>query len=129
MLVPLQAVARFMATGRDDGLREAFAADEVVIVENFPPFLFTGSSAFDRWRDGFRAHAERNGLSELQWRFGEPQDFARDGDRAFFTLPTTWSGRAHGRPFSEHGGWAFVLEEADRRWRIRGYAWAVTSKD
>ena len=53
---------------------------------------------------------------------------ARDGDRAFFVLPTTWTGKAHGRSFSEEGGWAFVLEETYGRWRILSYAWAVTSK-
>ena len=127
MLALPQAVARFMARGDDEGLRDIFAAEGVVIVENFPPFLITGPSAVERWRDGFRAHAERNGLSELEHRFGEPQDFALNGDRAFFVLPTTWTGRAHGQRFSETGGWAFVLEVADGRWRIRSYAWAVTS--
>lgn len=128
MLALPEAVARFMATGNGEELRHIFVADGVAIVENFPPFLFQGANALGRWCDGFRAHAERNGLSELQHRFGEPQDFARDGDRVFFVLPTTWTGKAHGAPFTEHGGWAFVLDRIVGDWRIRSYAWAVTSK-
>ncbi len=127
MLAPVQAVANFMATGEEAILRKAFANDGVVVVENFPPFLFSGPTAFERWREGFRAHAERNGLSELAWRFGDARDFAQDGDRVFFVLPTTWTGLARGKPFSEAGGWAFVLDEDGGRWRIRSYAWAVTS--
>jgi hypothetical protein len=127
MLALPHAIARFMATGADEGLKDIFAAEDVVIVENFPPFLITGPDAVARWLVGFRAHAERSGLSELKHRFGEPQDFARDGERAFFVLPTTWHGKAHGQPFTETGGWAFVLDQVEARWRIRSYAWAVTS--
>ena len=99
-----------------------------MIVENFAPFLFEGADAFVRWRAGFYDHVDRDGLSELKHSFGQAQDFARDGDRVFFILPTTWAGRSHGRAFSEDGGWAFVLEPDAGRWRILSYAWAVTSK-
>ena len=128
MLVPIQALARFIAGGDEMGLPEAFAIRDVVIVENFAPFVFTGPDAFALWRKGFHLHVDRDGLSELSWRFGEAQDFARDGDCAYFVLPTTWTGQTHGRAFSEDGGWAFVLDDDHGRWRIRSYAWAVTAK-
>lgn len=129
MMAPVRAVAGFMATGETAGLEQAFAGAGIVVIETFAPFLFKGPRAFAHWRDGFRAHAARGGLSALTWRFGEAQDFACDGGRVFFVLPTTWSGLAHGRPFTEDGGWAFVLDgDGDGgRWRIRSYAWAVTS--
>ena len=50
------------------------------------------------------------------------------GALAYFVLPTTWTGKTHGQPFSEDGGWAFVLARDQDRWRIRSYAWAVTAK-
>jgi hypothetical protein len=128
MMTPVLALARFMATGDDGGLAGAFASEGMVVVENFAPFLFDGPGAFDRWRRGFGRHAEAGGLSELRWRFGPAQDFALEDGGAYFVLPTTWTGKTHGRAFSEEGGWAFVLAQDGGRWRIRGYAWAVTSK-
>ena len=128
MLAPVQALARFIATGEQAGLADAFAAEEVVIVENFAPFLFQGPDALARWRQGFGAHVETDALTGLEWRFGEAQDFALEGGTAYFVLPTTWVGMTHGRPFSEDGGWAFVLDHDQGRWRIRSYAWAVTAK-
>ena len=128
MLAPIRILARFIATAEEAGLQDAFAAEDVVVVENFAPFVFAGPDAFARWREGFRSHVDRDGLSELQWRFGEAQDFAHEGETVYFVLPTTWTGRTHGRAFSEHGGWAFVLDEDLGRWRIRSYAWAVTAK-
>ena len=128
MRVPIQALVRFMATGEDAGLEDAFIPDGLVIVENFAPFVFDGPGAFERWRDGFRRHAEAGGLSELRHSFGEAQDVTLDGAAAYFVLPTTWTGKTHGVPFSEDGGWAFVLVRDQDRWRIRSYAWAVTAK-
>ncbi len=128
MMAPIEALARSMAGGDETGLRDHFTAEGMVVVENFTPFLFEGPDAFGRWREGFHSHRQADALSELQWRFGEAQDFARDGDVAYFVLPTTWTGKTHGRRFSEDGGWAFVLAEESGRWRIRSYAWAVTAK-
>ena len=127
MMAPVQDLARSMAKGDGSGLDEVFVEDGAVILENFAPFLFVGICAVSRWSDMFQRHVIVDELSELQWRFGEAQDFAQEDDVAYFVLPTTWTGKSHGRPFSEDGGWAFVLEEAGGRWRIRSYAWAVTS--
>ena len=98
MMAPIDVLARFIATGEEPGLAAAFTTEGVVIVENFAPFLFEGADAFVRWRAGFHDHVDRDGLSELKHSFGQAQDFARDGDRVFFILPTTWAGRSHGRP-------------------------------
>jgi hypothetical protein len=128
MLEPIEILIRFVGNGDDAGLDEAFADSGVVIVENFAPFVFEGPDAVERWREGFGRHRDVDGLSDLHHGFAPAQDFARDGRTAYFVLPTTWTGKAHGRPFSEDGGWAFVLEEHGDRWRIRCYAWAVTAK-
>ncbi|HTT97359.1 MAG TPA: hypothetical protein VMF58_04880 [Rhizomicrobium sp.] len=124
MMKPVHGVAAFMAT-LDDAHLEKIFADDVVIVENFAPYVFRGPDAVTRWRAGFRDHAAT--LADLRVEFGEPQDFSRDGDRAYFVLPTTWTGRTRGKAFEEHGGWAFVLVEDGSAWRVASYAWAVTA--
>jgi hypothetical protein len=126
MLAPVHALARFMASGDARHLDGVFCAD-LAIVENFPPFLFQGPGAAERWRDGFRAHALRNGLAELEASFGPAQDFRQEGELAYFALPTRWTGASSGARFDETGGWAFVLAREAGAWRIRAYGWAVTS--
>jgi hypothetical protein len=121
MMAPVRAVARFMAT-LDDAHLEGVFADDVTIVENFAPYIFRDPA---RWREGFRAHAAS--LSGLQSSFGTAQDFSRDGERAYFVLPTTWNGLSKGRTFEEEGGWAFVLAGRNDLWTIAAYAWAVTA--
>jgi hypothetical protein len=124
MMAPVRAVAAFMATLDDTLLADCFAND-VVIVENFAPYVFRGADAVGRWRAGFREHAAT--LAGLVVAFGTPQDFSRAGDTAYFVLPTIWTGRTGGKPFEEQGGWSFVLERQDEGWRVACYAWAVTA--
>jgi len=114
-----------MRTLDADRLTNAFTSFPVII-ENFAPYLFRGEDASERWRKGFRARARALELTDLAVRFGKAQDFSQTGERAFFSLPTTWTGKAYGAAFRETGGWAFVLDREDGGWRIRSYAWAVT---
>jgi hypothetical protein len=124
MMAPVRAVVDFMAT-LDDTRFEGVFADDVIIVENFAPYIFRGADAVARWCVSFRNHAAT--LAELNAAFGPPQDFSRDGDRAYFVLPTRWTGRTRGKPFEEEGGWAFVLVSEGQSWRVACYAWAVTA--
>jgi hypothetical protein len=122
MMAPIRHLAWFMATLEDSNLAEVFA-DDLTIVENFAPFLFRGDGAARAWRAGFIEHART--LSDLVPAFGTAQDFSRDDQMAYFVLPTTWTGKSHGRPFCEKGGWSFLLTHATGHWRIAAYAWSV----
>ena len=128
MLRPVDALMRAMARFDDmDTPPDVFGARHVTIVENFAPFVFEGLDVPARWWGGFRAHAVAGKLAKLEASFGAAHDYQRAGDTVFFTLPTRWSGTTDGSRFVEHGGWAFVLVLESGGWRIRSYAWAVTS--
>ncbi len=124
MMAAIERLVRFMVTREEADLFDIFADSGVVIVENFSPYVFHGASAVRDWAAGFRAHADT--LSQLRPRFGAPQDFNGDGERVYFSLPTTWTGLSRGRRFSEDGGWSFVLVRDGDAWRVQSYGWAVT---
>jgi len=124
MVAAAARLARYMETGDAADLAGVFAGEGVTIIENFAPHVFVGGDAVASWAAGYADHARD--LTELKHAFGEPQDFTSDGERAFFTLPTTWEGLQDGRRFSERGGWAFVLVRQGEGWRVQGYGWAVT---
>jgi len=85
MMAPITALARYMA--RVDGVvfPPVFLDDGLVIVENFPPYIFNGKDAAVRWDAGYRKHVER--LKDLQCDFGKAHDFDRSGDRVHFCAP------------------------------------------
>jgi hypothetical protein len=123
MLAGPQSIARFIETGDEAALAGVFA-DDVIIIENFAPFVFAGPRSVALWLEGMRVHLA--GTSGLDHSFGAACDFGQAGGVAFFTLPTSWQGLARGRRFHERGGWAFVLFQDAAAWRVRSYAWAVT---
>jgi len=124
MLASAGRVAAFIETGGTAPLAGAFADHDVTIIENFPPYVFEGADAVARWSAQMRTHL--SGVSSLRHRFGRAYDFSRTGDEAYFSLPTTWRGLDHGKTFTEHGGWAFVLTRQAGAWRVRSYGWSVT---
>ncbi len=151
MMAPVQDLVRFMSTlpagehppgerpagehppgERPEGRHPAgehsamFARRGVCIIENFAPFTFCGPHAVSRWEAGFRAHSAADDLEELAAHFDAAFDFTQAANRAYFSLPTTWTGRTHGRRFEEHGAWSFVLVHEAAGWRILGYGWGVT---
>jgi hypothetical protein len=125
MMKPVLKLVDFMSALPPGQHASIFASEGLCIVENFAPFLFCGPRAAFAWEAGFRAHSTEEELSGLAARFDAAYDFSQSGNRVYFSLPTTWSGRTHGRTFEEHGAWAFVLEQRTGTWRILGYGWGV----
>lgn len=126
MMAPVRALAACMAHSLPTGCVLPFAQTDVVISENFAPYVFRGADAVEQWRTGFLAHLAAGGDANLDVRFGPAQDFSRSGTLAYFSLPTTWTGIASGYRFRETGGWSFVVVETPEGFRIASYAWAVT---
>jgi hypothetical protein len=125
IMAPIERIVRFMETLDSQFLNDSFAGGEVVLIENFPPYVFEGGDAVARWATGFAEHAKN--IRDLRHSFGDPHDFHQDGELAFLSLPTTWRGTIGARSFIETGGWAFVLVKHAGSWRVRNYGWAVTS--
>jgi hypothetical protein len=53
MMAPVTALARYMAHVDGAVLPPVFADDGLVIVENFPPYIFTGKDAAAHWDTGY----------------------------------------------------------------------------
>ena len=119
MLGLAERIARFIATADASVLDGVFARD-VTIVENFPPHIFREVAS---WRDAMLHHVHP--LSDMAFRFAPALDFSVHGDRAYFCVPVTWTGKLHGRPFRELGGKSLVLDRENGAWRVAAYAWAV----
>ena len=123
MIAAARRVARYIETLDRTLPARIFASGNVTIVENFPPYLFEGPRAVGAWAKEMRVHLA--GVTKLRHSFGPAHDFSRTGDDVYFSLPTTWRGIIRGKPFTESGGWAFVLTKQKGVWRVRGYGWAV----
>jgi hypothetical protein len=126
MMVPVTALAQYMAHVQGKTMPSVFAKDGLVILENFAPYIYVGKDAATRWDAGYRRHIAP--VKDLKFNFGTAHDFERTGDRVYFVLPTTWVGWQPGGRFEEHGAWSFVLENSSGQWRILAYGWGATDE-
>lgn len=126
MLEAVHDLVAFMSAPSSANHPRVFAPHGPCIIENFAPFVFCGPNAAAEWESAYRAHSE--GETGLVAKFGPARDFSESGDRAYFSLPTTWTGTLNGRHFEELGAWAFVLERDAARWRVLGYGWGIISR-
>ncbi len=118
------AAALFVDTQDESGLRNAFSARNVTIVDNFPPYVFTGPSAISAWVKGAKAHL--NGITELKHHWGTAQEFSQTGDHAYFSMPVTWTELYFGKPVTEKGAWVFTLVRENDEWKIQTSVWGRT---
>ncbi len=128
MMVPVNSLVHYMEHVAGAKSPAVFVDRGLVIVENFAPYIFRGKDAAARWDARFRHHVAEGALHDLSVEFGKARDFERTGNRAYFTLPTTWRGVDRGKRFEEFGAWVFVVEKAAGGWRILAYAWGVTDE-
>jgi len=126
MLKPVQDwIAAYNAGTRP--LPEDIFTQDVVITDEFPPFIWTGISGEHRWAtaiDGFM----KPGQEHVS--VGAPRFFqsARSGDRVSFVLPAhLWIARGKIR-LNESALWFYVLVKTARGWQIAVDTWTTNSR-
>ena len=122
MMQAANVVARFVDTLDETNLADAFADADVTIIDNFPPYIFSGSGAVARWSKFLKTHL--GDITNLHHEFGPAQEFSQTGDSAYFSLPVTYTELYRGKPVTEHGTWAFVMVRQHGAWKVRGSVWA-----
>jgi hypothetical protein len=127
MMAPVTSLASFMAHVDGATRPPVFVDDGLVIIENFPPYIFSGKGVAARWDAAYRQHVANCNLEDLKVTFGKAHDFDHRGNRVYFVLPTHWQGKCpkDEGPYEESGAWSFVLDKSSGKWRITGYAWGV----
>jgi hypothetical protein len=124
MMRAVEVAANFVDTQVDEGLASAFASRDVVIVDNSSPYAFVGPNAVSSWAQMIREHMR--GITELRHHFGLAQEFSKTGDRAYFSMPVTWTERYFGKPVTEKGAWVFVMIRDHGAWKIQHSIWGRT---
>ncbi len=124
MLKPVQEwIAAYNAgTGP---LPENIFTRNVVIADEFPPFIWTGISGEHRWATA-TDHIMKPGQEHVS--AGSPRFFerARSGRRVSFVLPAhLWISGRKGR-LSERALWLYVLVKTASGWTIAADTWTTT---
>jgi ketosteroid isomerase-like protein len=120
----MQPIARWIAAyNAGASLPEDIFTDDVVITDQFPPFVWSGKDGERRWAGAIDRFI-RPGKQHVS--VGPAQQFmsAHDGTDVSFVLPATLTlASSRGQSTSEHALWLFVLVHSGTQWKIVADTW------
>ena len=100
-------------------------ADEVSIIDEFPPHEWHGKGACAKWASDYEADARKNDITDGVVTLGEPSHIDVSGNRAYVVGPANYAFKTKGKPVEEVGSiFTIALRKGSAGWRIIGWAWA-----
>lgn len=102
----------------------AVCGAEPVIIDNFAPFRWDGTTACEDYWDANDADSKKNGITDEVVTLGKPWHVAVTADRAYVVVPTTDTYRQKGKSVTRSGSvWTFALQKVASGWIVTGMAW------
>jgi ketosteroid isomerase-like protein len=103
----------------------ASCAEQVSIIDEFPPHEWHGPGACATWANAYDADAKKNGITDGVVTLGTPAHVDINGDRAYVVGSANYSYKQRGKPVKEVGStFTLSLQKLAAGWRITGWAWA-----
>lgn len=103
----------------------AACADEMAIIDEFPPHVWHGAGASAKWIEDFDADAKKNGITDGIVTLHKPRHIDVTGDRAYVIVPANYSYKQKGKAMKETGSMLTIaLQKSQASWRITAWAWA-----
>jgi len=102
----------------------AACASPANVLDDFPPYVWSGAKGCSDWYSDFTAFAQRSAFTDNVVTLGEPWHVDLTGNLAYVVAPTTYTYKDHGKPVAEAGVFTLVVKRTASGWRITSWAWA-----
>jgi ketosteroid isomerase-like protein len=104
----------------------AACAAETSIIDEIPPFEWTGAGACGRWASDYDADAKKKGITAGSVTMGTPRHHAVEGDRAYVVIPTSYEVTEKGKQVKQTGAvMAVTLRKDAAGWKITAWSWST----
>ena len=100
-------------------------ADEVSIIDEFPPYGWHGPGACAKWSSDYEADAKKNGITDGHVTLITPSHIDVVEDRAYVVASAEYAYKEKGKALKEVGSILTIALQKDKDgWRIIGWAWS-----
>jgi ketosteroid isomerase-like protein len=100
-------------------------ADEVSIIDEFPPYEWHGPGACAKWSSDYEADAKKNSITDGHVTLITPSHIDVVGDRAYVVAAADYAYKEKGKALKEVGSiFTVALQKGTDGWRIIGWAWS-----
>lgn len=102
----------------------AYAPGDIVIIDEFAPFRWTGPRAAQQWAADYGKHAKATGVTGGKVSYGKPTRQEVAGDTGYVIVPTVYSYKEKGRAMAEEGSITASVRRAPDGWKLTGWTWS-----
>jgi len=118
ILAAVDSAIAAINTGSVADAKAAFTNAPAAIIDDFPPFLWSGKTAVEDYSRDFKAVLTKYGITDWRFQRHQPRYLFATEDRAWVVVPASFPFLLGGKPQSVAADWVFVLEKIDGKWRI-----------
>lgn len=102
----------------------ALCADETIIIDEFPPHVWSGAGACAKWLHDYDLDARKNGITDGVVTVRRIQHLDVTGDVAYAVAISNYAYNLKGKSMKEtEVPFTLVLKKGTGGWRIIGWAW------
>ena len=103
----------------------AACAPQVVIIDEFPPHVWSGANACIVWANAFNADAAMNKITEPVVTLGKTTHVDVTGNVAYVVMMANYTFKKNGKPVKETNSILTIsLAKGASGWKMTGWAWA-----
>jgi ketosteroid isomerase-like protein len=100
-------------------------ADNAVIIDEFPPYVWTGAKVPQTWAQDYDADAKRQNITDPRMDYAAPIRAESDGESAYVVLPTVYRFKQNGKSMSAAGTMTFGMTNAGGKWKIASWTYSA----
>lgn len=121
--LPAKMVAALISN--DQAALRTNCAASATVIDEFPPYAWSGADACVKWAAAFKAFAAQMKLTNPKGTV-KPKPFVDvSGTHAYMTAQVRFEALLSGKPFPEEGTWTFVLVKSGSGWKITHQVFGV----
>jgi hypothetical protein len=104
-----------------------YFASSANVVDDFPPFAWSGADAGARWWTASDKDAAKHGVAHVHATLQPVTHFVVTGDDAYVVAPLAITYTVKGKAAHTDGLWTLTLHQTGGSWKITSATWATTS--
>jgi hypothetical protein len=110
------------------GAAAAHMSDEnLVIIDEVPPFMWRGADALKAWAGDLAADAKKAGITDQKVTISRATRAEVNGSDAYVVVPAVYSFKEGGVAKRESAHMTFAMKKGSSGWLIHGWTWSGPS--
>jgi len=124
----MRPINQFVDGFNKGDIKSALAAcsETTAIIDEFPPHLWMGAAACQKWAEDYDKDAKKNGITDGWVTLGHATHFEVNGDLAYVVIPSNYTYKQKGKKTGQFGSFfTFVLHKGAAGWTITAWSWGT----